>query len=403
MSVRVRLPIGESADGIEEMPTLAPFSDAALDFVDTVSRAILAQQSSRQHPDVLAFAFWSRRSRMQSVARRFRDGHGEDVRVPRGLVFHIAPSNVDTLFAYSWVVSMLCGNTNVVRLSTAAGNEAEILLQAFGEALSFPRFAAIRERIRIVEYEHDDAINLLWTRRCAVRVIWGGDATIAALRRLPLPPTSTELCFPDKASLAIIDARAYLALDHVDQQRQAAAFRADATGFQQRACSSPRLVAWLGARDVADEARERFWCAVEAAPEKPSEALAIADRSRRLLYAQGAAIAGDATLASAPGDRFVRLWLDRFDVLPALPFSGGGVFLECSIASLQDIAPHLDRRIQTLAVAGFTPGQVRSELAGMPLGGIDRIVPFGQALAFNETWDGVDLLESFTRRIAIRV
>jgi hypothetical protein len=402
VSLRVRLPAGEPAEGVEKMPPLPPFSDAALDFVETVSRTLLETPSAREHPDVVAFAFWARRRHMQSVARRFHDSHAGDLRVPRGLVFHIAPSNVDTLFAYSWMVSMLCGNTNVVRLSTAAGSDAEVLLQAFGDALAHDRFCAIRDRIRIVEYEHDDAINLHWTQRCDTRVIWGGDATIAALRRLPLPPTSTELCFPDKASLAVIDAGGFLALADDVQRQQALLFRADVTGFQQRACSSPRLVAWVGARDEIESARERFWRAVEAAPGKPAESLAIADRSRRLLYVQEAAIAADATLVGAPGDRFVRLWLTRFDVLPTLPFSGGGVVLECAIASLRDIEHRLDRRIQTVAVAGFAPGQVRSELAKMTLAGIDRVVPFGQALAFDETWDGVDLLEAFTRRIAIR-
>ena len=33
----------------------------------------------------------------------------------RGVVFHIAPKNVDTIFVYSFVLSLLCANKNIIR------------------------------------------------------------------------------------------------------------------------------------------------------------------------------------------------------------------------------------------------------------------------------------------------
>ncbi|MFC6804089.1 acyl-CoA reductase [Deinococcus caeni] len=38
--------------------------------------------------------------------------------MPRGLVFHVPPANVDTIFIYSWLMSVLAGNRNVIRLSS---------------------------------------------------------------------------------------------------------------------------------------------------------------------------------------------------------------------------------------------------------------------------------------------
>ena len=40
---------------------------------------------------------------------------------------------------------------------------------------------------------------------------------------------------------------------------------------------------------------------------------------------------------------------------------------------------------------------VRADEADGP--GLDRLVPFGQALTFNRYWDGYDLLQEFTRRV----
>ena len=41
--------------------------------------------------------------------------------VPRGLALHITPANVDTMFLYSFAVSLLAGNLNVVRDSATPG------------------------------------------------------------------------------------------------------------------------------------------------------------------------------------------------------------------------------------------------------------------------------------------
>src|SRR5229473_1854189 len=45
-------------------------------------------------------------------------------RFPRGLVFHVPPANVDTIFVYSWALSALAGNRNVVRISPRAAGAA---------------------------------------------------------------------------------------------------------------------------------------------------------------------------------------------------------------------------------------------------------------------------------------
>ena len=52
---------------------------------------------------------------------------------------------------------------------------------------------------------------------------------------------------------------------------------------------------------------------------------------------------------------------------------------------------HFGFRVEELA--GFA-----ATLAGQ---GIDRMVPFGQALRFSATWDGVDLVREFTRLVTI--
>ena len=62
----------------------------------------------------------------------------------------------------------------------------------------------------VTKKEITDAFSAL----CNVRVIWGGDATIAEIRKSPLPPRSNEITFADRHSAAVINADSYLAADN---------------------------------------------------------------------------------------------------------------------------------------------------------------------------------------------
>ena len=51
---------------------------------------------------------------------------------------------------------------------------------------------------------------------------------------------------------------------------------------------------------------------------------------------------------------------------------------------------------------GFALDELREFVAAVGGRGIDRIVPFGQALSFAPIWDGYDLLTEFTRATTLR-
>jgi hypothetical protein len=80
---------------------------------------------------------------------------------------------------------------------------------------------------------------------------------------------------------------------------------------------------------------------------------------------------------------------------------GAGGFIEHTVASLDELMPHLDERDQTLTYHGFG----RDELIHLvtKLGGrsLDRIVPIGQALQFGRFWDGFDLLSEMTKTVVV--
>jgi hypothetical protein len=61
----------------------------------------------------------------------------------------------------------------------------------------------------------------------------------------------------------------------------------------------------------------------------------------------------------------------------------------------------LSRTIQTISYSGWSKEEVRAFVSEKPLEGVDRIVPFGQALSFATVWDGFDLSRVFMREISV--
>jgi hypothetical protein len=171
------------------------------------------------------------------------------------------------------------------------------------------------------------------------------------------------------------------------------------------ACSSPRLIVWHGDRGSVESAQHSFWSGMSALARQRGTDLMPLDYVNKM-------VAGDLAAMRLPkvllrnGDRndISRVEVDRNHVrqlIDADLHCGGGLFYETSIESLDDLLPILDRRIQTVAYAGYAVSELREFVSSRSLRGIDRIVPFGQALEFSAFWDGFDLFRVFLRQVTV--
>ena len=93
-----------------------PFSDVVIEYLSTLSSSLLRDRESRLYPDVVTFAFFCRKANLLAQKKKYvRD---DNLRLGRGVLFHIAPSNVPINFGYSLVAGLLSGNYNIVRVSS---------------------------------------------------------------------------------------------------------------------------------------------------------------------------------------------------------------------------------------------------------------------------------------------
>jgi hypothetical protein len=394
------LPTSPMPEELAQIPPLPIFCKESIDFANALSGELLRHRDVKAFPDLVALAYWLRRAHVERLRLALLDRVSGTIQHPRGTVFHIAPSNVDTIFVYSWLLSLLTGNRNIVRLPSKQSVQTDMLVQAVARVLSLPAHHEVARRNLLVRYVINDVITTRLSAVCDVRVIWGGNDTIRNVRQIPLPPHAIEVAFANKYSLAAIELDRWLSLSDADRQTLAQAFVNDAYTFDQMACSSPRLVLWVGSLANLSQASSDFWLRVEGILADSSDKLDDVDIVNKWIAQDSLAIQAKVAHRSSVSNRLNRTWLAE----PGLHVDlhcGAGLFLESHLHDLPALAPLLSRTVQTLSYACFDLDTLRDFLTTPGLAGIDRVVPFGQALAFSDIWDGHDLLRTFVRQVTL--
>jgi hypothetical protein len=396
--------VGDLLRGLRGAPrrSARPFDPLRIDFCDTLSRAILHDSRSRSFPQMVAVGFWLRRAEIQRLADRFAalEGAGA-VRVPRGLVFHVPPTNVDTLFLYSLMASFLVSNRNVVRVSPSRRSEqSRLLCDLLRNVLAEDRFAEFADELAVVSYSHESKPTALISQEADVRLLWGGDESIDRLRAIPVRAGTQDLTFGDRFSFAILRPDAVLQPDQRSLHTLAEELYNDAYWFDQLACSSPRLLVWVGSREDVDRARRRLFYELSEVIAAKGYVLGPGASISKLNFLFGALIDRPVESVYRSGNELAVIGLrDLADFDRNHP--GVGLFFEARVDALADLVGFVSRKDQTLVARGFSGDELAEFARSLQGRGIDRIVDFGEALAFSTLWDGYDLLAELTRTVTV--
>ena len=428
----------DTVAGMPCLPAREPFDGAILDMLNDVSRILMTDGEVKEYPDVVTFAFWIRRSSTLKLKERFNREDG-NVRLGRGVAFHIAPSNVPVNFAYSLAVGLLTGNANIVRVPSKDFPQVQIIAGAFAEALAAERNREMAGYVCLVKYGREKSVNDLFSSIADMRIIWGGDATVEEIRKSPLGPRAGEVTFADRFSIAVIDSGSYLDMDSREKGRIAEAFYNDTYLTDQNACTSPRVVVWMGDSGCMPAAKEEFWrrlhelvkkkyifqpiqgvnkltsgClaavryAAEGMEAKPVETEQMAALNSKIEKGNAGQPNGNGVTGVAYGVRIephadnllVRVRIPRIiDGLLDLK-DNSGYFFEYDCGDILELRALCgSSRCQTVAYIGCADMLKPLLMSGFR--GIDRVVPVGKTMDFDLIWDGYDLYGRLTRIIAI--
>lgn len=380
------------ASTLSEITARVPFDSLIVDFLSDVSRILMNNREAKAFPDVITFAFWIRKSSIMKLKERFFDE--QVLCLGKGVTFHIAPSNVPVNFAYSLVSGLLTGNANVVKVPSKDFPQVGIIISAFNQALA--EHIEIKPYVICVRYNRDKDINDLFSSIADVRVVWGGDHTINELRKSPLPPRSGEITFADRFSLAVIDSDYYLEI--ANKYKIAEEFYNDTFLTDQNACTSPRIVVWIGNR--IDEAKCVFWDEEHKCVENKYAFQSI-QGVNKLTKSYLIAVAEKGVKVEDHSDNLiVRVKVPKITEKLMDYRDNSGYFYEYDCNDIMDLFPLCnDKRCQTIGYIGDVKAIIPLVQTGLK--GIDRVVPVGKTMDFDLIWDGYDLVKQLTRRIMI--
>lgn len=377
----------EVLQNMQNVPVLPTFSNQAIAFLADLSRELLKDVRTRQYVDVVSYAYWIRKASIENVRSKHLDYH---CRLGRGVAFHIAPSNVPVNFAVSMTSSLLAGNCTLIRVSNKQFPQVDIICEAMNKLLETV-YANMKPYFCLIRYEHSDDITRELSAICDVRVIWGGNKTIETIRQAPIPPRAIEMAFADRHSIAIINSDEYL---KGDSKEIAKGFYTDTYYSDQNACSSPRLVVWMG--NSINTAKERFWNELEVLVRNEYEMKAIQAVDKYTSVCMLGMKEKNQHLVSKD-NYVVRVEVDTLKTDLMDYKNGGGYFFEYSANKLEEIEPILTKQCQTISVYGIDKDAVKQLVFDKGVRGVDRIVELGQTMGLEFIWDGYKMIETMSR------
>ena len=376
-----------------------PFSFRIIDFLNDLSKSLDNSFNNKNFPDLKALSFFCRKNNILKLKEKHQIK--ESVRFGLGLLFHITPSNIPTNFAYSLIFGLISGNSNIIKVPSKKFDEIEIICKSINSILNKKKHNKIRNMIAVIRY---DSENNLLTKKfssiCDARLIWGGNKTITDIKKFETKPKNIDIPFVDRYSISLINSEKFLKLSEHKTLNLIKNFYNDTYAVDQNACSSPHLILWKGKLNV--KAKKKFWLYLSnlVSTKYDSPLISTVDNYSRLV----SDLIKNKNINSFKKFNKSLYVVTLKKLYPQLFIekTKWGFFYECNIGNLKNINCVVDRSLQTVTYFGFSKKFIKNFFEKNNFNGIDRIVPFGQALNINLIWDGYDLSKILSREIEIR-
>jgi len=380
-----------------KLPPMIPFSEEITDYLNALSKEINKDSLIQKFPDVRTFSFFCRKANLLLLKKKYHDS--SITKLGRGLVFHIAPSNVPVNFAFSLMISLLSGNSNIVRVPSKKFDQTEIIVNAINKLAQISKYSNISNRIILVSYDRHSDATKEFSRDCDVRLIWGGDETISQIRENSLQPRAFDITFADRYSLCVINGDDFV--NESKPEKIVEGFFNDTFLFDQNACTSPHLVIWIGSSKKVERAKNIFWEKLHTLVNNRYEIQPVSAIDKLTNFYNQAIQTDKISLENRKDNLIIRVKLNELKDDIDCFRSDSGYFSEYHASSLMELSKIINKKYQTLSYYGFSKQDLKKVFYQLKPSGIDRFVPIGRTMEFSLVWDGYELINTLSRRIEI--
>tara|TARA_Y100001970_G_scaffold52859_1_gene66897 strand:- start:19212 stop:20426 length:1215 start_codon:yes stop_codon:yes gene_type:complete len=372
----------------------APFSEKRIKILSELSKRFLKSKFGNSHPQIIVLGYWLRPSSIKSFRDEYLDNLPKKcISASKGIAFHLPPQNVDTMFVYSWAISFLMGNINIVRLPTQLNSLSNWIIK---EIINILEKNKEIDKNLFCNYPLNSNFNDELSLICNLRIVWGGDKKIEKISNLKLKPSASCINFPDRQSLCLINSNEFEKQNSNKKDEIAEKLFNDIFWFDQMGCGSPKAIIYCGKLKNKSDLYNRLVKVVEKKNKNPDTSTIIS-KFVNMNEVSGKGI----STKSYSINNVLAVSETNINNNIYKHFHGGGSIFHIEIKDLNEIIPLLSDKTQTISSFGLSDLEKDKLLQLMSSHGGLRHVKIGNALSFDKIWDGIDLFSSMSKLIKI--
>lgn len=375
-----------------------PFEKKTLNFFNDLSNRINKFKNIDKYPDLVSAAFFCRKANILNFKKKYLN-HNQ-IRIGRGLIFHIAPSNAPTNFLYSLIFGLLTGNSNIIKISSKNYEQTKIICDLINELLK-KKYNDYINYLKIIQYDNNnELITAEISKISDARIVWGGDNTIEKIKKFKLKPRAIDISFADRYSLCVFNTKNFISLSSNHKELLVNNFYNDTFTLDQNACSSPHLILWYGPN--IKKVKKIFWSLLANVVKKRYNLIESSSVNKYMLICKKLMLNDNIKDLEIYNNSLYTLTLKKLQNDVSNYRGQWGFFFQFQIKNLNELKKIDTKKIQTLTYFGLNKINLKKVIINNHLKGVDRIVPIGQALDLDFIWDGYDIYNILTRTIDIK-
>ena len=375
-------------------------------FADVEGIAFLATWLKRKSLESMVHA--SLGGRMAALDAFVADGSRKLRAAPRGVVAQWIAGNIPTLAVFSFVLSALVKNVNLVRVPKESLGVVRRMLATLAETsitTADGKPLSGRDVLDGASFFYfpgeDRSLHAALSLRADARVVWGGQETLATVLALPRHEHCEDIVFGPKFSLGLVDAagRQRVTNGGDDGTAIARSLVRDVLLFEQAACSSPHILYVEGSLDDARAFGRTLAAELEKQTRRaPKRVIAEGTAAAILRLRTEYALAEDRDVFASKGVDYSVL-VDADGPVLSEGVQSRTLFVR-AISDLRNVVHVINPQVQTvgLLVDDVALASALAELVAQK--GVSRLVRFGLMNVYDQPWDGMFACDRFVRWIS---
>lgn len=375
-----------------------PFDELSIRFLEDLSGEIKKINKIYTYPDLVYLMMWCAKKNLLKLKKKYKSN---SFKIGRGLVFHVCPNNVPVNFIYSFIIGLLSGNSNIVKLPSKNFKERNILLKSINKLFNLKRYQDFKKSNLFINYDHEQENYLTEhiSSKSDARIIWGGDKTIETLKKIITPARCIDVCFADRYSVSIINGKKFNLLKQSSLDLLARKYFYDVYSMDQLACNSPHFLFWIG--KISEKNKNYFFKKISNIAQKKFSFDEIHMMNKYSNLTDKIMKYKNIGSVKMYENYLYTVKINNQNIDIENIRGVNGIIFQLHIQNINKLSNYVKKKCQTITYFGVRNKEFESLITKYNLLGGDRIVEIGKAFNFNLIWDGIDTINILSRTVGV--